>query len=107
MTTAQIGARPVPVPEGRGLTDALRLMLYIFLLFLPFLLYVALSVQQVSEEYRISKLVKERQRVILEHDHLMLQREALLNSARVDEAAQSLSMVNEDADEPVLKEGEL
>jgi cell division protein FtsL len=102
MNNVQIGARPVPVPEGRGLADALRLMLYIFLLFLPLLLYVALSVQQVSEEYRISKLVKERQRVIQEHNHLLLQREALLNSARVDEAARTLAMVREAPDEPVL-----
>jgi len=100
MNSLPIGANPVPVPEGRSLSDALRLMFYIFLLFLPLLCYVTLSVHRVSEEYRISEMVKERLALMQEHTRLQVRRDALLSPAAVDAASRRLSMVLEEACEP-------
>ena len=98
MRGESIGREPIRVPEGRGLSEALRLVLYVFALALPFLVYVALSVRQVSEDYRLSTLVLKRQALSREHERLLLERAALLSPARVDRiSAESLNMVPEDA----------
>jgi cell division protein FtsL len=106
MTGGAIGSRPVRVPEVRSLSEAVRLVVYVFLLSMPFLVYVALSARQVSLEYKLSSLVSKRQDLSREHERLALKRAALLSPSQVDRVATSLlGMVPEDPQEPVLPEG--
>ena len=106
MNPPPIGSQPVRVPEMRGVTEALRLILYIFALTLPFLAYVALSVKQVSLEYQLSSLVAQRQELSREHERLTLQKAAMLSPSQVDRVATTLlGMVPEDAKEPFLPAG--
>jgi cell division protein FtsL len=106
MNPAPIGGQPIRVPEGRGITEAVALVLYIFTLALPFLAYVALSVRQVSLEYRLSGLVAQRQELSREHERLTLQRAAMVSPSQVDRVATDfLGMVPEGPNEPSLQEG--
>lgn len=106
MNPAPIGSQPVRVPEMRGVTEALRLVAYIFALALPFLAYVALSVKQVSLEYQLSGLVAQRQELSRERERLTLQRAAMLSPSQVDLVSSTLlGMVPEDSEEPFLQEG--
>lgn len=105
MNPAPIGGQPVRVPELRGITEAVHLILYLFALALPFLAYVALSVKQVSLEYQLSGLVAQRQELSREHDSLSLQKAAMLSPSQVDAVATTLlGMVPEDPTEPSLQE---
>lgn len=105
MREAPFGGQPIRVPEGRSLTEAFRLTVLVFSLALPFLIYVTLSVRQVSLEYVLSELVARRQELSRERERLALQRAALLSPAQVDRVAtEVLGMVPEDTGEPVLAE---
>lgn len=105
MNEAPFGGQPIRVPEGKSLAEAFRLTVYVFSVALPFLVYVALSVRQVSLEYVLSGLVAQRQDLSRERERLALQRAALLSPAQVDRVAtEVLGMVPEDPGEPVLAE---
>jgi cell division protein FtsL len=105
LNPAPIGGQPVRVPEGRGIAEAVALVLYIFALGLPFLAYVALSVRQVSLEYRLSGLVAQRQELSRDHERLALQKAAMVSPSQVDRVATGiLGMVPEGPSEPSLQE---
>ena len=105
MKPAPIGGQPIRVPEGRGIAEAVTLVLYIFALALPFLAYAALSVRQVSLEYQLSGLVAQRQELSRDHERLTLQKAAMVSPSQVDRVATGiLGMVPEGPIEPSLQE---
>ncbi len=102
MKPITIGANPIRQPDKRGLSDALRLILFTVALVLPFLGYVAFaSVYQLAAEYKVSALIAKRQQLEKEQDRLALEKASLLSLPVVEKVAtEKLGMVAEDEGEP-------
>ncbi len=102
MKPVTIGANPIRQPDKRGLSDALRLILFTVALVLPFLGYVAFaSVYQLAAEYKVSALIAQRQQLEKERDRLALQKASLLSLPVIEAVAtEKLGMVPEDEGEP-------
>ncbi len=93
--------KPIRQVDRRGFAEAMRMIIFLVGLALPFILFVHLSSLQIEGEYRFSRLVKERNVLQHRHEELLLLRATLLSPSKVEQVARTrLKMVNESPSEP-------
>jgi len=92
--------KPIPQPDRNADKDLLKVLFFSILFAIPLLIYVAMRVNFINSEIRISDLIRKKEELKRQKDVLLIEREKLLNLSNAEKiAAEKLGMIKENPSE--------
>ena len=82
--------KPIPQPDRNADKDLLKVLFFSILFAIPLLIYVAMRVNFINSEIRISDLIRKKEELKRQKDVLLIEREKLLNLSNAEKIAESL-----------------
>ncbi len=92
--------KPIPQPDRNADKDLLKVLFFSILFAIPLLIYVAMRVNFINSEIRISDLIRKKEELKRQKDVLLIEREKLLNLSNAEKiAVEKLGMIKENPSE--------